>query len=241
MNGLSLFSGAGIGELALKQIIPNYRTVGYVEWDKYCQDVIRARIKDEVKDDAPIFGDIREFNTRFAGLYAGKVDFISGGFPCQPFSFAGKRQGEADERNMWPATVECIGIIRPRYAFLENVPGLFATEYIWRIIADLSEIGYDCEWLPLSAAEVGAPHKREREWILAYDANAGLERPNAKRSVSPDRLHRELPGMDHWKKRAGESAFLGRNDAVANRVDRLKAIGNGWVPQVVRELLKVLY
>ena len=167
MNGLSLFSGAGIGELALKHILPDYRTVGYVEWDKYCQAVIRARIKDGILDDAPIFGDIRHFNAAYASLYAGKVDWLSAGFPCQPFSVAGRRAGEADERNMWPATRDAICILRPRYVFLENVPALLTHGYIGQILRDLAKMGYDASWGIVSAADSGLPHLRERLWFLA--------------------------------------------------------------------------
>lgn len=74
MNGLSLFSGAGIGELAFKHIIPGYRTIAYVEWNEHDQETIRKRIKDGIIDEAPIFGDIREFNSRFASMFAGKSD-----------------------------------------------------------------------------------------------------------------------------------------------------------------------
>jgi DNA (cytosine-5)-methyltransferase 1 len=163
-----LFSGAAIGELAFRHIIPDYRTVGYVEWDKFCQKVIMQRIKDGHISDAPVFGDIREFNRTYAHLYTGIVDIISGGFPCQPFSVAGRRAGASDERNMWPAMLDSIGIIRPRYALLENVPGLLTTGYERRIFGDLAEIGYDCEWDIVGASDVGAPHRRKRFWCLAH-------------------------------------------------------------------------
>lgn len=165
MNGLDLFAGSGIGSLALKNIIPDYKTVCYVEWEAYCQAILISRIKDGLLDDAPIWDDVRTFDAK---QWRGKVDIVYGGFPCQPFSVAGKRQGEADERNMWPDTIRIIGEVRPRFALLENVPGLLIHKYIRRIKGDMAEIGYDCQWLPLSAAEVGAPHKRERIWILAY-------------------------------------------------------------------------
>ena len=338
MNGISLYTGGGIGELAIRNIIPDYRTVAYVEWDSYCKKLLRARIRDGVLDDAPIFSDVREFNRDWAELYCGKVDFISGGFPCQPFSVAGKRKGEADERNMWPATVECIRILRPRFAFMENVPGLFTHKYIRRIFGDLAEIGYDAQWLPLSAAEVGANHKREREWILAYPGSASniggqgpdknshgiseISRPavcsrksggtgdvadsgcgsagsiqyqsqpecNQKANIGessqtladtetgrykrrrPDEMgeRREMadgitrggevisdPTGDGCNKRRKSIASAGsdgiiRSDwwsvepdlgrvahGVANRVDRLKMLGNGWVPQVVARILQV--
>ncbi len=303
MNGLSLFSGAGIGELAFKQIFPDYRTIGYVEWDKYCQEVIRARIRDGILDDGPIFGDIRQFNERYAGLYTGKVDWLSGGFPCQPFSVAGNRAGEADERNMWPATRDTIRIIRPRYVFLENVPGLIAHGYIRRVFGDLAEMRYDCEWDIVGAADVGAPHRRKRLWIMANstgqrrtETGSDRQRPEKRvagggsisnttkprlegqestgklsggqQGLSAERgclydvsdtektkwwrtdpaddyrwWYSEIGGQDQsdgGAERGDSQPDMGRVAArMASRVDRLKALGNGWVPQVVKAILRV--
>lgn len=169
MDYLSLFSGAAGGDLGLQHLL-GWNCKGYVEWDKYCCRVLEQRIKDGLLSDAPIFcGDIREWiRLGYAASYQGMVGAIAGGFPCQPFSVAGKRAGADDPRNMWPATVECLRIIRPRFALLENVPGLLAAGYFDTIIGELTESGYDCRWRVLSAAEVGAPHKRDRLWIVAH-------------------------------------------------------------------------
>jgi len=170
MRELSLFSGAGGGLLATKHLL-GLETVGYVENNEYCQKVLRARIADGYLDAAPIFGDIRAFiRDGYAEAYSGLVDVVSGGFPCAPFSCAGKRAGEDDARNMWPATIDTIRIIRPRFCFLENVPGLLSSGYFGRILGDLAESGYNARWRVLSAAEVGAPHLRKRLWIVAYSA-----------------------------------------------------------------------
>lgn len=166
MRELSLFSGGGGGVYGSKLL--GWKTIGYVEYDDYCQKIISQRIKDGVFDYAPIFGDIRTFAAFHASSYRGLVDVITAGFPCQPFSTAGKQRGSDDERNMWPATLDVIRAIRPQYALLENVPGLLGKHrYFETILKDLSEAGYDVRWVCLSAAEVGAPHKRERLWILA--------------------------------------------------------------------------
>ena len=131
-------------------------------------------MEDGLIDRAPIFGDIRAFISEgYAASYKGMVDVITAGFPCQPFSVAGKGLGEDDPRNMWPATLECINLVRPQFAFLENVPGLLSSGYFGRILGDLAESGYDARWRVLSAAEVGAPHKRDRLWILAYSTANG--------------------------------------------------------------------
>lgn len=168
MKELSLFTGAGGGVLGSKLL--EWKTVGYVEFNEYCQRVIKQRITDGIFDTAPIFGDIRTFiSDGYAERYRGLVDIITGGFPCQPFSVAGKQLSENDERNMWPETAECVRIIRPRIAFFENVTGLLSTGYFEKMLCDLHEVGYTIRWCTLSASETGAPHQRERLWILAAD------------------------------------------------------------------------
>lgn len=183
MNELSLFSGAGGGLLA--SLLLGWRPVGYVEWDDYCQRVIAQRIADGILPAAPIFTDVREFSKSGAAAeYRGVADVVSGGFSCQPFSVAGKRAGADDSRNMWPAMLECIRLVRPRYAFMENVPGLLTSGYFGRILGDLAESGYDARWRILSAAELGAPHRRDRLWIVAV-SNAD----NSTRSAEQEREH----------------------------------------------------
>lgn len=175
MNELALFAGAGGGLLGSRLL--GWRTVGYVERDDYCQRVLAARIKDGLLYEAPIFGDIRSFlDQGYAGRYRGVVDVVTAGFPCQPFSCAGKRAGADDERNLWPATAECLRVVRPRFALLENVPGLLTSGYFGRVLGDLAELGYDAEWMVLGADDVGAPHRRKRLWIVAMDDTAGAGR-----------------------------------------------------------------
>ena len=167
MNELSLFTGAGGGVLGTK-LLNNWRSVGYVEWDKYCQKIISQRIEDGFLDEAPIFGDIDHFiESGAAKKYAGYVDVVTAGFPCQPFSVAGNKKGKDDERNKWPQTLQCIRDIRPRYALLENVPGLLSSGYFGEILSSLAQAGYDARWCVLGADDVGAPHRRKRLWIKA--------------------------------------------------------------------------
>lgn len=190
---LSLFSGAGGGLLATKHLL-GWTTVGYVEWDDYCQRVLRARIDDGLLDDAPIFGDIRTFiNEGYAAAYTGMVDVVTGGFPCQPFSIAGKQAGADDPRNMWPATIGCVRVVRPRYCFFENVPGLLNSGYFPTILCDLAESGFDVRWRVLSAAELGAPHRRDRLWMVAIcDTNAN------KRGCGEKRQQRGVGEIQEW-------------------------------------------
>ena len=236
MRELSLFTGAGGGVLGSKLL--GWKTVGYVEWNEYCQRVIAQRIKDGILDEAPIFGDLRTFVSEgFAEQYKGMVDVITAGFPCQPFSVAGQRRGEADERNMWPATVECIDAVGPPYVLLENVPGLLNNKYIGTIYRDLAERGYNVRWRCLSCAEVGGPHLRDRWFALAYTTSNGL-------SEKSERLHllEEFNTIRHeWNgETVDKPSFERMVDGVAHGVDRLKAVGNGQVPLVVATVWRIL-
>ena len=168
MRELSLFSGYGGFSLGLKLSGINTRTVAYVEWEKYPQEIIKARINDGILDDAPVFGDVSTFNgEQFRGL----VDIITAGFPCPPFSQAGKRRGTDDPRNKWPDTLRVISEVRPKYVLLENVPGILTASkskgtpsYGAVVVGQLAEVGYDCFWEVIGADDVGAPHRRKR-WI----------------------------------------------------------------------------
>ncbi len=252
MKHLSLFSGAGLGEWAARYLL-GWETVGYVEWNKYCQRVLRARIDDGSFCNAPIFSDIRAFvSDGYAASYQGLVDVITAGFPCQPFSSAGPMLGADDHRNMWPATAECLRLIRPRYALLENVPALINSGYFPTILGDLSEMGMDAIWGVFSACTAGAPHTRERLFILAYAERSGSQggvqqshrgakigkqgaqsiRPHSATTDSL-RLSGEIWG-------AGDSEFLRVADGDTDRGNRIKALGNGQVPIVVETAWNVL-
>lgn len=184
MNVLHLFAGAGGGVLADRLL--GFRSVGYVEIEGYDQALLTQRIQDGCIDPAPIFGDIREFiRAGHAGEYRGVADVVAGGFPCQPFSVAGKRKGSADDRNLWPELAEVVRQVRPRYMFAENVPGLLAWNggrYFGKIVGDLAEMGFDVRWCVLGASDVGAPHRRKRLWILADAARDLRTKQEAGRS-----------------------------------------------------------
>jgi hypothetical protein len=163
MTEIALFAGAGGGVLGSKML--GIRTAAYVEWDTFPQAILKARMADGLLDAAPVFGDVREFDP---APYAGKTDIVSGGFPCQPFSNAGRQEADFDPRNMWPATRDIIRNVRPKYAYLENVAGLLTGNhgYFGVVLGELASIGYDIAWTCLPAAAVGAPHRRDRLWIL---------------------------------------------------------------------------
>lgn len=169
MRELSLFSGAG-GGLAGTVHLLGWRPVGYVEIDDYCQRVLRRRIDDGYLPAAPIFSDIRAFlRDGYAESYQGLVDVVTAGFPCQPFSVAGRGEADRDDRNLWPETIAVLRVVRPRFALLENVPGLLSGShgYFGRVLGELAEAGFDAEWGVLGAVDAGAPHQRKRVWIAA--------------------------------------------------------------------------
>lgn len=239
MRELSLFTGAGGGILGSKLL--GWKTVGYVEWEPYCQRVIRQRIEDGIFDNAPIFGDIRAFNSEgYAESYKGLVDIITGGFPCQPFSVAGKQLGADDPRNMWPETIRAIRTIRPKYAFLENVAGLLSSGYWDTIIGDLAEAGYFFTYDIFSGYEFGAPIERKRLFLFCEDARAykklrintksNLYNKSTKKiSVWSNIIFTAL--LDDAKSQlpiiSGDERIF---DGVANRPERFSAIGNGQIP-----------
>ena len=170
---LDCFSGYGGFGLGLRLAYPDadFRTVAYIEWDKYCQRVIQARIGDGLLDDAPIWDDIKSFD---GGPWRGTVDILSAGFPCQPHSNAGLRKGADDDRNLWPDTLRIVREVGPGLVILENVPGILvgSPPYGGTVVGQLSEAGYDAEWRVISAAEAGAPHLRNRWWLVAHTDTA---------------------------------------------------------------------
>ena len=197
MNELSLFSGAGGGLLGTKLL--GWRHVGYVEYERYCQQVIAQRIKDGILSEAPIFGDVREFvQSGAAKKYKGFVDVVTAGFPCQPFSVAGKRKGKEDERNMWPSTIQIIRDVQPRYALLENVPGLLNSGYFQEILGSLAQARYDAKWIVLGADDVGAPHRRKRLWIKATSQD-----PKRGRCVHWEHEEERVQVREQWEPGSG--------------------------------------
>jgi DNA (cytosine-5)-methyltransferase 1 len=156
---------AGIGGLELGvRLAARARTICYVERDAFAASVLVARMADQALDRAPVADDLRSFDGR---AWRGVVDLVTTGYPCQPFSVAGKRRGESDERHLWPEVRRIIDECGVPLAFLENVRGHLTLGFS-EVLGDLAELGFDAEWGVFSAAEVGAPHKRERLFVLAY-------------------------------------------------------------------------
>ena len=242
MNELSLFTGAGGGVLGTHHLL-GWKTCGYVEWNEYCQRVIAARIADGYLTSAPIFTDVREFvQSGAAEQYRGVADVVSAGFPCQPFSVAGKQQAADDERNMWPATRDVIRIVRPNYILLENVTGLLATGYAGTIAADLAGLGYVGRNGCISAGSTGADHKRERVWFVANAKRIGQQGQGKRgQPVYPaSNAYREASGLVDAVRKGALPYVCGSHHGLSFGMDRLAALGNAQVPAVVERAWREL-
>jgi DNA (cytosine-5)-methyltransferase 1 len=168
VNELALFAGAGGGIIASELL--GHRTVCAVEFNEYARNVLVARQNDGTFPPFPVWDDVRTFDGK---PWRGIVDIVSGGFPCQDISVAGKGAGLDGERSgLWSEFARIIGEVRPRYAFIENSPMLVARG-LDRVLCDLAAMGFNAEWCVLSAADVGAKHLRERVWILGYSNSYG--------------------------------------------------------------------
>lgn len=169
LRALHLCSGYGGFELALRSVA-RVRTVAHVERDAYAATVLVERMAQARLDQAPVWDDIETFD---GAAWRGRVDLVTAGFPCQPFSLAGQRRGVDDDRWLWPHIARIVGEVGPRFVVLENVPGV-VRHGLPEILDDLAQLGFDAEWSLLSAAAVGATHKRERFWLLAHANSKGL-------------------------------------------------------------------
>ena len=168
---ISLCSGyAGI-ELGLERVIPNFRTVLYVEVEAFACANLVAKIEQGKLAEAPIWTDIKTFDGR---PFRNRVHIITGGYPCQPFSVAGQRKGEQDPRHLWPYIERIIKKVEPVWCFFENVSGHLTIGFP-SVYRSLRNLGYSVETGLFTATEVGAPHKRERLFILAY-SECGVRR-----------------------------------------------------------------
>ena len=165
LAGLALCAGVGGLELGLHLALGGaYRTVGYVERDVHPAAILVARMADQALDQAPVWDDLETFD---GTTWRGRVDLVSAGFPCQPFSAAGHGRGVDDDRWLWPHIARVIDEIGPSFVFCENVPPL-VRRGLGLVLGDFAHLGFDVQWTRLSAATVGATHRRDRLWVLAY-------------------------------------------------------------------------
>jgi DNA (cytosine-5)-methyltransferase 1 len=207
-----------------------------VENDPYC-----IRVLEKHWPSVKRYGDIRD--VKWSEVEP--VDLICGGFPCQPVSCAGLKKGSKDERWLWPDFFKAIREIRPKYAFVENVPGLFSTNrgmFAREVFGDLAEIGYDAEWESIPASAIGSPQTRERCYIVAYPND---DRPSKDvfqqrkvESFGPALCEISREAQRSWSQR--EPPIPGVAYGIPDRVDRLKCLGNTVVPEVAEFIAKLI-
>ncbi len=215
LNELALFAGVGGGILGGKLL--GWRTVCAVEWDAYARDVLVARQNDGCLDPFPIWDDIQTFDGR---PWRGRVDVVSGGFPCQDISCAGKGAGiEGSRSSMWKHMARIIGEVRPQYAFVENSPMLVGRG-LSVVLADLAEMGYDAKWGIVGAHHVSAPHKRDRIWIVA-NSNSHANRLEVRRSMGEEATKQ---GEDRQDESASRNTTRTSNDERINSLLGLEQI-----------------
>jgi DNA (cytosine-5)-methyltransferase 1 len=258
LRELALFAGAGGGILG--GLLHGWRTVAAVEIEEYPRAVLLQRQLDGCIPRFPVWDDIRTFDGK---PWLGRVDIVTGGFPCQDISAAGRGEGlEGKRSGLWSEMARVISEVGPRYVLVENSP-MLTGRGLDRVLMDLATMGYNARWGVLGAIDVGAPHRRERVWIVAdagseryryqkkevlagrngvehggpYVANTNRERPLR---AGPGEEQTGRGQFTHGGWWATESDVGRVAHGVANRVDRIKAIGNGQVPAVAALAWRIL-
>ena len=218
MNELALFAGAGGGILGGKLL--GWRTVCAVEWEPYAACVLAARQNDGFLPPFPIWDDVQTFDGK---PWRGIIDVVSGGFPCQDISAAGKGAGIDGERSgMWKEMARIVSEVRPRFVFVENSP-MLTSRGLGTVLGDLAEMGFDAEWGVISAADTGAPHLRERIWIVANSTSNGLHNETDKRQMESERWNQFLSEQSRDSREVADSSELlcnGGNDNARISMER---------------------
>lgn len=255
LTHLSLFSG--IGGLDLAAEWAGFETVGQCEFADYPYKVLEKHWPD-----VPKWRDVHgltaaDFTAR-TGLET--VDCISGGFPCQPHSVAGKRKASADERDLWPEYRRIIGEIKPRWVVAENVPGLLSSEdgrFFRGILRDFADMGFDVGWATFPASWVGATHRRERIFTIA-NANSrtnellGIGKDNGRGEQKAQKWRENWNEFElvygkvapsQWRESGGDSEpFICRkSDGISAWMDRWHCLGNAVCPQQAHPVFKAIW
>jgi len=204
VHELALFAGAGGGILGGKLL--GWRTVCAVEWEPYPASVLVARQNDGILPPFPIWDDVQTFDGK---PWRGIVDVVSGGFPCQDISSAGKGAGIDGERSgMWREMARIICEVEPRFVFVENSP-MLTSRGLGRVLGDLASMGFDAAWGVLGAADVGANHQRDRIWIVARNvSNSEKLFSNGSNNYTSISLERETEsefGNSYWQKNVSDT------------------------------------
>ena len=247
MKHLDLFSG--IGGFSMAAASCGIETVGFSEIDPYACATLNKNFPG-VKN----YGDLRTIGPE---INAQGITHLTGGFPCQPFSTAGKRRGKNDDRDLWPDMLEVIKLADPEWVIGENVAGFVSME-LDRTVSDLEANAYSVEAVIIPACAVGAPHRRDRVWIIAHGGRSQKQQLPAERNQQCDQPAAHAHGLrlqgatesgtddcrrgfkpaweQNWYEVATEFCRVG--NGVPSRMDRLKCLGNSIVPQVALEILK---
>lgn len=243
---LDLFSGIGGFSLGLERA--GMETVAFCEQDKACQKVLKKHWPG-----VPIFEDVREVTGEQIKKEVGAIDLVCGGFPCQPWSTAGVKKGDKDDRDLWPEMFRVITEIQPRWVIAENVTG-FAQKRMGlkRTIIDLESEGFEARAFNIPACAIGAPHERQRIWILAAhpcrssrSPKPESEQQRAQKFIGSGK-ERMVAGdamatAEHFREKWGGKPGVDRTvDGYSGRLDRIRQLGNAVVPQVVEIIGKAI-
>lgn len=232
---LDLFSG--IGGFALAARWAGFETVAFCEIEEFPRKVLAKNFPG-----VPIHRDIKDLD---GSEYAG-IELITGGYPCQPFSVVGKRQGAKDDRHLWPEMRRVIAQAKPRWVVAENVTG-HITMGLDNVLSDLERDNYTAGAVIVPAASVGALHKRERVWVVAHSNNWDDKSGAVTRSTVCPEIEKQRAdgdacsaswGFDRWA--AVKPGVPIVADGIPGRVDRFRAAGNAIVPQVAYEILRAI-
>ena len=231
---IDTFSGIGGFSYAAEKLVGGFKTVAFVECEPFCQKVLKKHWPD-----VPIYEDIKNYRPE---PYS--ADIICGGFPCQDISQAGRQAGITKETRsgLFFELMSVIHLVRPKFVILENVAAIL-NNGLGIVLGELAEAGFDCEWACIPASALGACHKRDRWWLVAYSNTEGMERriKSINQKMQKTRLawQSDTPHLSpEWRSYVSESVLCRGNDGLRNRVDRLKSLGNSIVPQVATIPLK---
>lgn len=243
MKHIGLFAGIGGFELAARWM--GWNTIAWSEWDPFCQKVLSYHFPE-----AKGYGDIKQSDFT---QYRGQCDILTGGFPCQPYSVAGKRLGKEDDRHLWPEMLRAIREIQPRWIVGENVRGLLSWNdgvVFEEVCSDLESEGYEVQAFIIPAAGVGAPHRRERVWIIANSHSARLQETRTEQQTTRFEQYRELGEQRNWENFPAIPPICGGDDGLPSELDgitfpkwrkeSIKAYGNAIVPQVAYQIFKAI-
>ena len=224
---LDTFAGIGGFSYAAHELVGGFETTQFVEIDPFCQKVLKKHFPK-----VPCHDDIKTFTA-----YPGQYDVITGGFPCQDISVAGRREGITDQSRsgLFYELIRIIRLVRPKFVVMENVAAIL-NNGLDIVLGELSEAGYDAEWSIISASSLGAAHRRSRWWCVATVTNSnseGLQRKILSKMESGIWSAKHTRRLDpNWRSYVSKPILPRGSYGLSNRVDRTKALGNSIVPAV---------